>query len=797
LKPRPLGTLADRFKVNVSKSIMPYLVVLLIGIFEGALPAQEDATQASLQRVAILVPVDSEYSWRDDAYLAAIPVASALGNGEPIVLSTDLAQPWRLELVDFLKRYAPDQIYWVSESPPPPCPLKSLPTLQHLPAKAATEAAIQVSKLVWNQSDRIVAYDPVDRSSAFIAATIAGRCAEPLIPLKGGVIPSPALESMGCNRLLWVGSGKAPKAKNVKVERISNGIAAVKWLIHHGYAVNYLAAVNAKQTVAGRNRHLALAAPLLAVARKGAVADLAYATQWKRRFDATVENGKSPKGAASSSSWSRSGTIELDSKSTDFTTGKDAAGKWWLQLDRNHDGRFSGKKEAPIRSGENFELGGLNWTADLDAQEKNEGKSIWITYPSTQVIQDDLGQYLQAAKQQPQYLCMVGWPDALPMAVIGDAQGIDADLVSDLPFSQTDDDPFCELAFARFIAEDLASATLLACRGFARDDFIDRGWEKNFATAEWETACRPSLVEAGLDFAGHHEGEEPFGENSPLANAGLIVHGSHAMWTVMGKTYYWNSPTIMAPAMVESAGCSTASLDQDSEHRSVAARLLRNGAVAFVGNTRRGVAQQDLFRSEFRNAILRGCTLGEAQRDALNRVMVAMLEKGQTQSGLYYYQYYNHAVYGDPALQLGLAEFQSKPVSLVEQKGSKVVVHAPKKWHRMEYTPLEEWGCVFPKLYTWRGSGVAVECSWNNAEKRNHDVLYINVEARTRRKVNYVKPMHDVPDGLGWTGTCFVDEHADGSRSLYWRVRMIDGDMPTGEIRAKVDELEFRLITRN
>jgi hypothetical protein len=52
-----------------------------------------------------------------------------------------------------------------------------------------------------------------------------------------------------------------------------------------------------------------------------------------------------------------------------------------------------------------------------------------------------------------------------------------------------------------------------------------------------------------------------------------------------------------------------------------------------------------------------------------------------------------------------------------------------------------------------------------------------------------------VPDGLGWTGTCYVDEHADGSRSLYWRVRLIDADKTTGEVRAQVEQLDFRLIS--
>ncbi|MCP6374092.1 hypothetical protein NL455_29865, partial [Klebsiella pneumoniae] len=77
-----------------------------------------------------------------------------------------------------------------------------------------------------------------------------------------------------------------------------------------------------------------------------------------------------------------------------------------------------------------------------------------------------------------------GWPDTLPMAIIGDTFGIDADLVSDVPLAQTDDDPFVDLAYARFIAEDVYSATLVACRGLIEGDFADRSYADRFATAE-------------------------------------------------------------------------------------------------------------------------------------------------------------------------------------------------------------------------------------------------------------------------------------------------------------------------
>jgi len=756
--------------------------------------AEETTPEAG--RIAILVPVRPESSWEDDAFLAAVPAAAVLRNGEPLVLALHAAAPWRPEVLDFLRRLAPARLLWVGAEPAEPIPA-GLPQLERLHAATAAEAAAAIAAAAWSTAQRPVLYDTADRASALAASALAGRLDEPLFPCREGVLEAPALEALktlGVKTALFVGRGKLPRVKGLQVKRIDDGEEVVRWLIRRGHAVDYLAAVNPRESVAGRNRHLALAAPVLAVGRSGAVAPLPYDTRWKLRFEAEKELKKAPAGAAPSAAGWRRGEAALDKSATPFLTGKDpSSGRWWLQLDRNCDGRFTGRKEQPVRTGEDLELGGLSWTADLDAEEKTRGKAIWLTTPTAAEIRADLDRYHDAARGKARYLCLVGWPDALPLAVIAHGQGIDADLVSDLPFAQTDPDPFVELAFARFVAEDLPSATLLACRGFARDEFPDKEWRGCFGTAEWAGPGNGLFETAGLKSAGHHAGGAPFDAASPLTGVELLVHGSHSAWTELGKTYTWDSTVLLAPALVESSGCSTASLDQDAEHRSVATRLLRNGAVAFVGNMRRCVAQGNLFRSEIWNALLDGSTLGEAQRVAQNRALVAVLEKGETDGGLHYYQLYNWAVYGDPALQLDLVRPRTDKPARTVQRGAKVTVHAPERWHRNEYKPNEEWGCTFPRLYTWYGAGMALESCWYAQEKRNEDTLYFYVEARTSRRATAIKPVGKVPAPLGWTGACFVDEHADGGRSLYFRVRMIDGDMTSGKVRAQIDRLEFRL----
>ena len=757
-------------------------------------------------RVAVLVPIRPHATWRDQAFLMAVPAATLWSNGDPIVLAVDVEKPFRPEVVDFLHRFAPTRLLWIGPEPPA-FAVEGLVSLEAMPVQDLLEASLGILILGWAEgSEQIVMFDPREPTSALIGSALAARLRVPLYPCVAdefSEFEEGVLSGLKVKNVLMVGSQKPPKMKSLKLQHLKTGEDVARWLVKKKYSVDYLAAVNVRDDAAGRNRTLALAAPLLAAGHNGVVLPLDYDTLWKRRFDTTEGVEKARAGIAASSEGWRRGVLDLDrGKPTPFVIGKSPErGRWWLQLDRNRDGKFRGSKEQPLFTGDNFELEKTTWSADLDAVEADRGKAVWLTSPTSTEIQTKIQSFHKAAKSQPQYLCLVGWPDALPMAIIADGQGIDADLVTDLPYAQLDEDPFLELAFARFIAEDQESATLLACRGFARDDMPDRSWANKFSTAEWEAMCRPVFEAAGFSFSGHHEGGEPFSAKSPLTEAGLIVHGSHAMWTVMGETYAWNTDTLLAPALVESAGCSTASLDQDAEHRSVASRLLKNGAVAFVGNSRRGVAQQELFRSEFWNALLANQTIGQAQRTAQNRVLVATLEKGQGAGGIYFYQLNHHMVFGDPALQLGLKQADAAVSAQAVQDGDKVTVTGPAKWHRMEYTPLAEWGCAFPKLWAWRGAGVGVESSWYGPQKRNEDLHFINVEARTRKNFNSVKVLGSTPEissepavNIGWTGSCFVDKHADGSRSLYWRVRLLDADKTTGEIRAQLEQMKFRLI---
>jgi hypothetical protein len=251
---------------------------------------------------------------------------------------------------------------------------------------------------------------------------------------------------------------------------------------------------------------------------------------------------------------------------------------------------------------------------------------------------------------------------------------------------------------------------------------------------------------------------------------------------------------LLAPCVVESAGCSTASLDQDAQHRSVAARLLRNGAVAFVGNVRRTIAQYELYRSEFWNSALSGESLGRAHRRALNALLVAALDEGERDSGPHRYELTNTAFYGDPALVLHRPLAARVRAARAELRGTDLVVHAPAAWWKSSVFAPEDWKRdPTATITTYRGFGVDADSRWDGEHQRNLETSYFVVEFATRQHVSRIVPIGPPPKPLGWTGHFYVDDHGDGTRSIFFRARLVDFDMDAGRVLDAVDTLRFRV----
>ena len=764
-----------------------FLLPLFTGIFAAVGAETSLSQEREGARTVLLVPLSEKSPTSELPFLCAVPAAFADGERFTPILTVDPAAPWRPETLDFLRRYRAERCLWLGDEFSVELPAGGA-ECEALGIDDPFLIAAAIAERFWTKAKRAVVFEVGDRGAGLAASSLAARISAPLFPVRDGDLEDTnrrTAEALGIRELLWVveESDVATRSfSGFSTRRIDGAEGVVRWLKREKLPVTYLAATNPRDAAFGPARNLSLAAVLFAAGREGAVATLPYDTRWKVPFPAN----EASEGEASL------GTIVFGDTSTSFAIDP-GGGPRRARIDLDGNDTFADEGEGPFVTGDVIELAGERWTVDLDAVEAERGSKLWLATPDRETVRADLARYLDAAKGEVAHLCLVGWPQVLPAVIVSDAQGIDTDLVSDLPLADTDDDPFVELAAARVIAEDVHAGVLLANRSLLYDELRDETSSRSFATAEWETFSARAFESFGFEHVGHHSGDAVIEADSPLTRASVIVHASHAMWTVMGKTYAWDTAVLLAPCFVFSSGCSTASLDQDPEFRSVAARMLRHGAVVFVGNSRRGIAQQDYFNTALRHALLGGATLGEANRHALNCVMVAVLDEGEEERGPHRYQLYNHAVYGDPALVLHRPTAPTVEPARAVQQGRKVTVHPPATWWTYEEPPLEEWGSTLETMHYLRGAGIATDSWWYPAEKRDQEAAWFTVEVRTKRKSARVESVGEVPAPLGWSGNAFVDAHSDGTQSLRWRCRLIDFDMRTGEVGAQRKSLSFRL----
>ena len=89
------------------------------------------------------------------------------------------------------------------------------------------------------------------------------------------------------------------------------------------------------------------------------------------------------------------------------------------------------------------------------------------------------------------------------------------------------------------------------------------------------------------------------------------------------------------------------------------------------------------------------------------------------------------------------------------------------EWSRVEHYAPPDWKHdASPTIYSWRGTGVGVERSWDAPNRRNHEVLVCTAEVRTERAVTGLVSLDQPAAPTEWDGRYFADEHANGTRSV-------------------------------
>lgn len=776
-------------------------------------------------RSILLVTQGEDAGWQDMAYLAAIPAATVANGGNPSAIALEAANSIPREVDDYLRRFKPTDVYHIANTSLHEKP--GLGNLHELSVSSADDAAIALSVPFWKSSTRVVLCGEEDYASALMASTLAARLQVPLFFCGEQGVSKAAIKrirELGAKELIFI--GKAPA--DIQTTELVDAGAVLGWMQRQGLEIPYFALVNVRDRSGTTIPRISLAAPLLASLRKGMVIPFDYEVLWRVPFKGTELKAGVPTGQKAP----RQGILEVPEGKVPFVLsyaatsddgsrvryteegvpvpipGRTSAGPY-LQLDLNSDGTFDGPDEGPFDRNFAATLFGKTYHLDFGGNRRHAASDLSVSSDHIELILGELHR-LYAIAGIPHYLCIVGFPDAIP-------QGIryrnTKDLTTDLPYANVDEDLFSEISVGRIIGESAAFATLHASRIATYAALRSPEWSDKAGQSSWEQTLGPLFENAGLDASAHQTVDDlewivppsadkkgkrasSFGADSPLTHVGFIAHSDHSWWRGLGRSYDMNSTTLLAPAVVESGGCLTATLDYEPKFRSVISRLFRNGAVSFVGQTREGIAQQFPQRSEFWNQVLAGSSIGDAHRETQNVMAHIALEMKLPPTAKEHYQLQIRALFGDPAFTPISSPHMNTAPAQVKATGDRVSVYAPKKWTALLIGIPKDWKQWYGKpLYALRGSGAYSTSTWNHKMGRNVEGVYVNAEFTTRKKVESITQTQSLPEPLGWNGQYTVDENPDGSRTYRWRVRLVDFDQVSGTIINEVERVDFRIQT--
>jgi hypothetical protein len=769
---------------------------------------------AALARVAIAAPVVSKQtvllvtqardaSWEDFAFLAAVPATRKANQGNGAVIALDETGTIPREVDDYFKRLKPSRICHLGANPLTAAP--QFGKYVEMPCTSADQAATVLADAFWSTSARVVMCSDDNYASALMASALAARLQSPLLFCgEKGLSPqtTETLKRLQSSETIFV--GRAPAA--LKATELPNITSVLMWLKKQKLDTPYLALANVRDRTSTTIRKLSLTAPIFAAAHDGMVVPFNTEIQWRTPISGKPLQGDLPKGIPAGSKPPNAGTIDLAEGKVPFVLSYGPNGNTYaLSLDLDRNGTFNGPGEGPLKSNGVVTLLGKPRTINF-GQKYGPECDLTVTTGTAEDIFTKLRK-LYAITGIPRYVCIVGFPDSIPQAILTHG---DTDITSDLPYAGTDDDLFSEIAVGRIIGEDATFATLHASRTVTYDALLDLSWATKAGQSRWENTLGQTFMNVGLNAAAHHdiddlelvapETSENKGErarsisqNSPLTQVAFISHMDHSWWQEIGHTFDMDCSVLTAPAVVESGGCSTCYLDNEPGFRSVISRIFRNGAISFCGQTRPGIAQQEQQRVEFWNSLLTGESIGEAHRYAQNSKATLVLDSEQAGGGPDHYQLHICSLFGDPAFKPHLPSAPQSAAANTVVKGDTVRVKAPANWWKTQIRVPEDWKRWADKpLYVIRGSGTYPNRHWCG-DQFDLEEIYFNAQLTTTRRIKSITQVENPTAPLGWTGKHTVDENPDGSHTYRWRVRMIDFDQKTGVIASQLDHIDYKI----
>ncbi len=758
---------------------------------------------AAPTRTTFVVPLDESPSWRDMAYLAAIPASQQVNPQSPSLFAIQPGKPFPREHLDYLKRFKPESIIQIGDKATPISGYKS----KSFPVSGAAETSLKLSQQFWTSSKHAVLCQSDDYDSALIAASVASLLKAPLLYSNSAelnVSIKTELKRLKTSNLISIGESK-PQFSGTSV--LLNGpLETIIWATKNSFKITYLATVNPVDRNAFTTRKLSLIGAQLAAGRRGLVVPLKFHVEWKKPFTTAIHTGNLPPNVPKSSAPPKSGTIEFGKVKAPFIlTGDKDEHNLKLSVDKTNSGQFA----PPLVSGDQITLNQKTYAVSLGTRTRFGDTDVHLTWPTAELLNTQLAKYYSALGSPPEHLCIVGFPDTIPHAIIGRG-GIVEEQASDLPYAIPPGSEFAQIGVGRIIAESVQFGTLYAARALTYNQLLSPNWKNQASQAEWENSLGPLFENVG--FANPHhleakdvpwqtppaEGVDPirapsFAQASPLARSAVLAHSEHSWWRGMGTMFTWDAEVLLAPTIVESGGCGVACLDREPDNRSVVARLLRLGAVAFSGGSRELSAEAQPLRMEFWNGVLSGQTIGQAHRRALNAGLMIIKDSSEGPGGAYRYSTNVRMQFGDPAIRLNLPSSPKTAPAKTTIQGNRITVHSPEKWTVVRTFVPPDWKQWGDKpLFAVRAPGSYAMSSWSG-DGRDKEIPLVTAEFITKKRVTSIAQAAELPESLGWIGKWYSSPNPDGTFTTRFTVRMIDFDQVTGKINRVIEKIDYQI----
>jgi len=727
------------------------------------------APSSGMNTFLVSVP-PSTSSWKDLAYLAAIPASAKTNTGGPSVIALDENETILEEIYHYLTLYNPANAYVVDTS------------------GSLDNVACNLAQTHWTTTTRVVLVGDADYENALCASALAARLEVPLMFFNASTGLSSATLSvidnnLQCTTALTVNGNSTVTSQlsgiGVSQTSLANANAILGWIVTNIGAVNYFAYTNPDDRAGSwKAPKLSLAAPLLAAAHAGAVVPIAYDVDWMGTyFNYTTETGSRPNGAPTGDKW-RLGTMNPVTTTYDFCITVIADYYQYLNIDFNDNGNYGDAGEGPfLEAGNELAFNGVMFQVTTGVPGEFHGPGdVNLIYPTASDMVEDLGTYFTTNGGHPEYLCIVGAFDTMPYgtevywggSIIG---------VGDALISNVDDDVFVDLATGRIVALDVTFGTLQATRSSTYNNLVNNDWGKKVVlmgggALNFLRYASRYLQNVGFDAPYELDRHFNEGEQVYMQNRSVISHSWHSCqfgWG-WGPGYGCGEPNLdeylIEPSIAESGGCLTEAIhcyNTTPWNYMVSLQIMRRGAICHLGCTATASSCYETPRTAFWIGIAAGDTLGQAwKKGAITTEYCAQanISPGWGDEAPV-------VLFGDPAVDINIPSSPTQTPAHVNVNGNTLTAIAP-TFTLGTYDDPEN-----PQnMYNYYGPGTYPEY-W--APAANYLASYT-----TDGTITNMTQTTSCPGTLGWpaANAWYIDEHQDGTETVYWRVRFLEWQDP-------------------